>query len=73
MRNYLRARRQYWANSPHKGSIVVGSAVLSILVVVLDSIRALKTSGDERCWAVIPIVVIVVVWLRYGYDKATMT
>ena len=73
MRNYLKNRRKYWAEHPRRPLIVGISAVLSIFLVVVCYLKFhYFAHGDDRCWAMLPIVTLGMMWLKYGYDKLTL-
>ena len=72
MRQYLRARRQYWEQHPAKRSIVGISALLSVLVVALSVILVIEAKTRyDACFHTGVGVAVVGIWLKYGYDKLT--
>lgn len=71
MRNYLRERRERWAHSPHRRLILIINASLSVLAILVFLLRVRYLFSGTASWSVVPIVVLVTVWLKYGYDRMT--
>ena len=69
MFKYLRERRQYWANHPHRTRNVVISAVASVFLVCVSYMKLEYVRGTDRYWELGAIIIVIVAWLRYGYDK----
>ncbi len=69
MFKYLRERRRYWASRPHKTRNVLISAAASVFVVCLSYMKLRQVHGTDRYWELGAIIVVMVAWLRYGYDK----